>query len=344
MLGQAAHQLVISERLPRLRISESLLRQLVLALIVAALLEVLLLRLATRVGVHVPRSEALDDGIQAASFLGTLAFNSASILAIGLAVLLFVLVAMRIEDRIVRVSLGTLASVLLVSLGLSLAGNSATVDGTFGLASAVLAVVLGVTVLGRKYVQPGAVLALASIIGAYLCYQYYSLSHITYRILDYTSLPPLGIEVLRWGEVFVILAGVTVFWAWGRPRWRRVGRVGVVAILALVVAVGLSSAAPSSTTSILALWTTGMSFFLPTPLYLAALALYLVTVVACFRDKDAFWTGAGLLLVLVAGYMPEATYHHLLIILGVGFLAGAFQMVEEASGRASAMPSDRTLH
>lgn len=64
--------------------------------------------------------------------------------------------------------------------------------------------------------------------------------------------------------------------------------------------------------------------------------IYLVTVVACFRDKDAFWLGAGLLLLLVAGYMPEATYHHLLVILGVGFLAGAFHIVEEASERAPA--------
>ena len=61
-----------------------------------------------------------------------------------------------------------------------------------------------------------------------------------------------------------------------------------------------------------------------------------MTVVACFRDKDAFWFGTGLLLLLVAGYMPEATYHQLLIILGVGLLAGAFNIGEGASERAPA--------
>ncbi len=34
--------------------------------------------------------------------------------------------------------------------------------------------------------------------------------------------------------------------------------------------------------------------------------------------------------------MPEATYHHLLIILGVGFLAGVFHIVEETSERVPA--------
>ena len=78
---------------------------------------------------------------------------------------------------------------------------------------------------------------------------------------------------------------------------------------------------------------------MPSPVYLLSLILYLVTVVACFRDKDAFWLGTGLLLLLVAGYMPEATYHHLLIILGVGFLAGVFHIVEEASERVPALIS-----
>ena len=66
-----------------------------------------------------------------------------------------------------------------------------------------------------------------------------------------------------------------------------------------------------------------------------------MTVVACFRDKDAFWFGTGLLLLLLAGYMPEATYHHLLIILGVGLLAGAFNIGEEASEQ---IPAPISIH
>ena len=53
------------------------------------------------------------------------------------------------------------------------------------------------------------------------------------------------------------------------------------------------------------------------------LGLYLLTLIACWGSGDASWIGAGLLLVLLAGYMPEATYHHLLLLVGVLFLSGA---------------------
>ncbi len=48
---------------------------------------------------------------------------------------------------------------------------------------------------------------------------------------------------------------------------------------------------------------------------------------------DGFWTAAGLLLVLLAGYVPEATYQHLLILLGVAFLSRAMQWTALSSVR-----------
>ncbi len=341
MLSPAVPRTSFKWRLPRLWVNETLLRQVVVGLVVAALLEVVLLRLTTRIGVHVPRNELAGDGLQAASFVGSFAFNSASILAIVLTVLLLFLMTTQVRDSVARFSLAAISGALMISLAMSLVTGRAAWDGAFGLAATLVVLMLGVTLIARKGVRTGPRVAIALVVGAYLCYQYYSLSHIAYRLLDYAALPPLGIDVLRWGEVLVVLAGAAVFWAWGRPRWRLAGRVGIALVVGFVAVVGLSTMTPSSTTSILALWTTGMSLFLPSPVYLLSLALYLVTVVACFRDKDAFWLGTGLLLLLVAGYMPEATYHHLLIILGVGFLAGAFDTVAEASERA---PASISIH
>ena len=331
MLSPAVPRVSFNWQLPRPWVNETLLRRVVVGLVVAALAEVTLLRLTTRIGVHVPRSELAGEGLQAASFVGSFAFNSASILAIGLTGLLLLLMTTHVRDSVARLSLAVISGALMISLAMSLVTGRAVWDGAFGLAATLLVLMLGVRLMARKDVSTGPRVAVALIVGAYLCYQYYSLSHIAYRLLDYAALPPLGIDVLRWGEVLVVLAGAAVFWAWGMPRWRLAGRTGIAAVVVLVVVVGLSTITPSSTTSILALWTTGMSFFLPSPVYLLALALYLVTIVACFRDKDSFWLGAGLLLLLVAGYMPESTYHHLLVILGVGFLAGVFHILEEAS-------------
>ena len=112
---------------------------------------------------------------------------------------------------------------------------------------------------------------------------------------------------------------------------------------AVLLALTLAGLSPVSTMAILVLWTTGLSLFLPFPIYLLALALYLLTLVACWRSGDAFWTAAGLLLVLLAGYMAESTYHHLLVLLGVAFLGGIAQQSRATSGRhdgsTEALPS-----
>ena len=322
MLGQAASRLPVAKQFALPTLDLRLLRQLATALLAAAVLETLLLRLVTRVGVHLPRGEAVSDGIQAASFFGALALNFASILAIVLVVLLLGSVALRTRNEIVRLLFAAISGAMLWGLGWSLATGSATADALFGLSAVLLVGWLGLVLVARGGPTREVRLALAIIVFAYFCYQYYTLSHLAFRLLDYGSVPPLSISVLRFGEGLVVVAGGAVFWAWGRGRWRRAGLVGVALVAGIVLAVAFSSLAPASTTSILALWTTGMSFYLPLPVYLLSLAFYLLTIVACWRSGDAFWVAAGLTLLLVAGYMPEATHHHLLLLLGVAFLSG----------------------
>jgi hypothetical protein len=148
--------------------------------------------------------------------------------------------------------------------------------------------------------------------------------------------------VLRLGEGLVVVAGAAAFWAWGARRWRQAGFAGTSITAAAVLIVAAGSLAPAATTSILSLWTTGLSLFLPLPLYLLSLGLYLLTVIACLRSGEDFWTGAGLLLVLLAGYMPEATYDHLLLLLGVAFLSGAMTWAVRGHARDPAELSTRT--
>lgn len=323
MLTQAAPRLAAARQETRPAFDATVLQQLAAALLAAALLETVLLRLATRVGVHVPKDATLGGVFQAASYLGSLAFNFASLLAIALVVLLLASMVLRMKGVVARLALAALSMAMLWGLGLSLATGSATADAVFGLAVTLLVGLLGLILVRQVEMPGGARVALALIVAAYFCYQYYALAHLAYRLLDYSALPPLSVPALRLGEGLVVAAGGAVFWAWGVGRWRQVGLAGwaVVAVVLLVVA--LAGLSPVSTMSILALWTTGLSLFLPFPIYLLSLGLYLLTLVACWRSGDAFWTAAGLVLVLLAGYMPEATYHHLLLLLGVAFLSGA---------------------
>ncbi len=323
MLNGAALRLVTIRPAEQPLWADAVPPQLGVALGAAALLETLLLRLVTRVGVHLPRGDAISEAFQSASFLGSLAFNFASLLAIALVVLILGSVALRTGSRPVGLAVTSLSLSMLWGLGLSLATGSPAADALFGLSTALLVGLMGLVLAKPAGGRWTPRLALALMVTAYLCYQYYTLAHLLYRILDYPALPPLSVTALRLGEGLVVAAGFAVFWAWGAERWRRVGPLGMMAVAALVLAFALAALSPTSTTAILALWTTGLSLFLPFPLYMVSLALYLLTLVACWRRGDALWTASGLLLLVLAGYMPEATYHHLLLVLGVAFLSGA---------------------
>ncbi|MFQ6019355.1 MAG: hypothetical protein ACE5KW_01205 [Dehalococcoidia bacterium] len=323
MLEGAAPRLATVKQIARPVLTAAALQQLTAALLAAVLLEVVLLRLATRVGVHLPKEGAVNSAFHAASLLGSLAFNFASLLAIVVVALLLGSMALRLGNSLGRLTLAALSLAMLSGLGLSLATGAPAADALFGLAATLLVGLIGLVLVRQGETPPAARLALALIVAAYFCYQYYVLGHLFYRLLDYSALPPLSIAVLRLGEGLVLAAGGAVFWAWGAGRWRKVGTAGLAAVGALLLVLALAALSPVSTISILALWTTGLSLFLPIPVYLLSLGLYLLTLVACWRSGDARWTAAGLLLLLVAGYMPEATYQHLLLLLGVAFLSPA---------------------
>jgi hypothetical protein len=149
------------------------------------------------------------------------------------------------------------------------------------------------------------------------------LGHQFYRLLDLGAVPRLAIPMLRAGEVLTLAAAVATFWAWGLPQRHRIGWLALAGVVAVMLVLWLAALSPASAVAILALWTTGLSLILPFPIYLLALGLYLLAAVACWRSPDGFWTAAGLLLVLLAGYMAESTYHHLLLLLGILLLSGA---------------------
>jgi hypothetical protein len=323
VLEGAAPRLLAVKRVARPILTTDGLREIATILLAAVLIETLLLRVVTRVGVHLPRSEAVSGLLQGASTVGSFAFNFASLLAIALAVLVLGATVFRMQSNVGRVALAGVSLAMLSGLGLTLATSAPTGDALFGVGVALLVGFMGLVWTGEGASRPSVRLALALMVAAYFCYQYYVLGHLFYRILDYGAVPPMSITLLRTGEVLAVAAAAAAFWAWGLPRWRAVGAAGLLAVAAVLLGLTLAGLSPVSTLAILALWTTGLSLILPSPIYMVALALYLLTLVACFRSGDGFWTAAGLLLVLLAGYMPEATYQHSLLLLGVAFLGAA---------------------
>ena len=339
MLEGAAPRRAAGNRIRLPALTAAGLRQLTAVLLAAVLAETLLLRGVIRIGVHVPKGEGVAGAFQAASFLGSLAFNFASLLVIVLVVVILGAMVRRMDEGLSRFVLVGLSGAMLIGLGLSLTTDAPAADALFGVAVALLVGFITIVTVSERRVGPAATLALILVAAAYLSYQYYVLSYLFYRILDYGAVPPMSTTVLRLGEALAVVAAAAAFWAWGLPRWRWVGKAGLAAVATVLLALTLAGLSPASTMAILALWTTGLSLVLPFPIYLIALSLYLLTLVACWRSGDAFWIAAGLLLVLLAGYMAESTYHHMLVLLGVALLRGAVQWSAPLTWVKGAQPS-----
>ena len=120
MLEGAAPPRATAKRLWLPALTTAGLQQLTAVLLAAVLAETLLLRGVTRIGVHIPKGEGVTGAFQAASFLGSLAFNFASLLVIVLVVVILGAMVRRMEEGLSRLALVGLSGAMLVGLGLSL--------------------------------------------------------------------------------------------------------------------------------------------------------------------------------------------------------------------------------
>jgi hypothetical protein len=306
-------------------------RQLLPVLLVAAALETLFLRLFVRTGVHLPKSEAVQEIFSVTSLLGSLAFNLAAVLAVVLVPLVLLATLRTTRSMGERALLVVLVAVLLTGLGATLATDAVVADFVFPLAAAALIAYAGLVLPAWTGANARIRLALAVVTVATLSAQYYTLGYQVERLAGATATPALATELLRVGEALVVVAGAAVFWAWGLDRWRWLRAIDFAAVAGVLAVALVAGLAPASTMSILTLWTTGLSLYLPLPLYLLALGLYLVTAVACWRSGDRPVVAAGLLLLLLAGYLPENSEQYLLLVLGVFALSGALSRRPEAT-------------
>lgn len=309
--GQAAG----SQGWPRRQDLLPALSYLVGALLVAGATELLLLRVLSRLGVHIPKEGLLLQAFTLLTGLGSFAFDLATVLGV-MALALAAYVAWTVGRRgpLATLAFAGLALLLLWGLLLPLVGKDDATSLAFASTSLAVMALLAVDYVGQGRVPGWRRLAVALVVAAYACSQYYVVAHNAYALLGLSALPPHARDIFGLGEALVLLNGLVVFWAWGRPlRWGfRLLPATAVSLLLL-----LSYLGNTSTSAILALWTEGLTLHLPLPFYLLSFWLYLVTVTACLRHQRTFWQGAALILLFIAGYTLEMTYQHLLAVLAV---------------------------
>jgi hypothetical protein len=128
---------------------------------------------------------------------------------------------------------------------------------------------------------------------------------------------PFASAFFNLGELALTLSSIAVWWAYGRGASRR---VWLVAALPAVAFIAFRYANPAMT-GILAIWSMGLTLYLPWPVYVLSLWLTGVTVMQAFQRSHP--TGWAILLLMAGGYAPQLSTHAFINLLALWILTEA---------------------
>ncbi len=206
---------------------------------------------------------------------------------------------------------------------LSLASLLASPDGWLVLITQIL--LLAITgwlggIISRNVtgaVNKAALLLPVLAIGAGSLYHAYQA---LFNVMAWPGPSPLAPILFNFGELLAVLSPAGLWWVYGRQS--AVTRPWHIYLLALLPA-GLFLAARLASPSmagILAIWSTGLTLYLPSIMYAASLILGTVTLLASHRQGKA--AGWALVLLASAGYAPQLSSQMFLALLALSWLAG----------------------
>lgn len=137
-----------------------------------------------------------------------------------------------------------------------------------------------------------------------------------YATWQWPGPPPLTGLLFNLGELLIVLSCLALWWVYGRgARWP-------VWLGAALPALALSGAhlTNAAMTGILAVWSMGLTLYLPWPLYALSLWCAVVTVMAT-RQSSANAVGWAILLLAASGYAPQLSVQAALSLIALWLLA-----------------------
>lgn len=280
-------------------------------LTLAALADWLIGRTLTRLAIFMPKSPLVIAAYQALGFAGQFAVTLTSVLALcGLGALAWQMFRSRQSFALPVVLLSLLA------LSLALLVVAPTGPLLLGYHLFLMAAVL---LLGRQVWEGKASLAQrAAGTGVALVVVFgesYQLLPALYETLRWPGPPPFASAFFNWGEALMVLSSMALWWAYGRGAPRRAWLAAALPALAFVA---LRFANPAMT-GIIAIWSLGLTLYLPWPLYALSLWLSGVTVIQAWRQDHA--AGWAILLLMAGGYAPQLSVHAFLGLTAQWILA-----------------------
>lgn len=292
-------------------------------LALAAVIEWLLVRTFSRVAIHIPKSPLMISVYTAVTQVGQVAGMFVALLAL---VLLLWIAWQSRRGVWLPPSTGSGQALVLVGLAvLSLLFLFVVPPAWLALLYQLLGVtavllICAAAMRGRggkpdeKRIWPelAALLFPATALLAGLLYQ---LLPNLYALLNWSGPPPLTGILFNLGEIFVV--GSVLVWWWASFSFDGRTRSWNLWLLAAIPALlfALSFWRDPAMTGILTIWSTGLTLFLPWPVYVLALWLAGVTVLAAWRSDPP--VAYAVLLLISAGYAPQLSSQLFCALIGL---------------------------
>ncbi len=295
------------------------------ALLGAATLEFLTLRIVLRSGPMLERGRASVVIADALLFVGLTAMTAGVLLAAGLIVILsWRNLSANAWSLMVAGGAGlTLVGVLLLAVSplhprVSLLFPAMLLSGI---------VAAAVMTIPARTTSARAFLLL-------ICGALFSISlYYAAQVKEVVSSWPAGISALHAGELLILASGVAALFLPRRPLSRGAVIAGILAsgfLLAWLVAL------PWLPRTV-AIWNFGLSMFVPAPVYAVVLGVFTMAVVQLLR-QDAQLASA-ILLIALGGLKWDVPYFHLLGIAGLLLLVDTLQTIEPRAMALQLVPA-----
>jgi len=320
----------LGDRLSNLGIEYPPFRHLVLVLSIAALLEFVLIRIFSRMGILLPKDALVFSIYSFVIFIGSAIFNLASILVLLALALAVILLLPRRGTK--SATLPTAIILLLVfSIALLVVSPTPLLSLSYDVVSVI--VVASIAIGGALRSRRTWTRLMFSLIGAaYLSTYYFKIVPLTEQVFSIRQDPGFVLNVFNLGEAFAVLASFPILATFGlglkRPQLRTIlfSRQALVSTLAVFVFAGSYLRNPWIT-SIIATWTVGFTLYLPLPVYLTAIWAFTYSLAKSWSDDRLLFS--SLLLIPLGGRMLQLTYLTLMAVLGLVIISRISALLEQ---------------
>lgn len=280
------------------------------ALLAAVVMELVLYRLATRVGIFIPKSGAMTRGFLWLSGLGRISFNLAFLLALW-GICLELAGFTRRWKSASLLEAGAYGS-LAVSLGLVAVSYAGLNVSPWAYLVVLVAVYSCFTALAWKGALPGERTVLALLLLAQVFSRYFALaqsSPLPYQLEAHRAAETLAVAVpLALGYCLVL-----------NQRFLRT-KGPLLSGLAAGMASMLAYSVKPHLGGILAMWAMGFSLYFPWLFYSLSFGTAVCAITILLRDELFRPRAYGYAFILLAGIIVQTDYQHLLLLLGYALL------------------------